>query len=115
MLPDDANPAGNVHGGTILKLIEQAGYIVSTRFLNSEGAAPGGPWHGVMVRLEHMEFWQPMFVGEVSLLEASITYTSPRSVEVVVTVHAENVLTGAVRNTNQATLRLTHTHWAAWP
>jgi acyl-coenzyme A thioesterase 7 len=94
MLPDDANPAGNVHGGTILKLIEQAGYIVSTRFLNGDGAAPGGPWHGVIVRLECMEFWQPMFVGEVSTLAATITYVSQRSIEVVVTVHAENVLTG---------------------
>ena len=35
MLPDDANPAGNVHGGTILKLIEQVGFIVAVRHSNS--------------------------------------------------------------------------------
>lgn len=36
MRPDDANIAGNVHGGTILKMIEEAGAIISTRHCNSQ-------------------------------------------------------------------------------
>jgi acyl-coenzyme A thioesterase 7 len=36
MRPDDANVAGNVHGGTILKMIEEAGAIISTRHCNSQ-------------------------------------------------------------------------------
>lgn len=44
MRPDDANVAGNVHGGTILKMIEEAGAIISTRHCNSQnGVSVWGP------------------------------------------------------------------------
>lgn len=44
MRPDDANVAGNVHGGTILKMIEEAGAIISTRHCNSQnGVSACGP------------------------------------------------------------------------
>ena len=103
MLPDDTNPSGNVHGGTILKLIEQAGQIVSTRHCNknSDGS---NPVLTVLVRVDHMDFHQPMYVGEVSQVQAAVTYTSPKSIEVTVDVWAENVVTGERRHTNTATL-----------
>lgn len=49
MRPDDANVAGNVHGGTILKMIEEAGAIISTRHCNSQAGvsrcqSAAGPW-----------------------------------------------------------------------
>ena len=61
MLPDDANPAGNVHGGTILKMIEMAGYIASTRHANKlkgseEQAPPLPPAHAHIARIDHMDF-----------------------------------------------------------
>jgi acyl-coenzyme A thioesterase PaaI-like protein len=60
MLPDDANPAGNVHGGTILKMIEMAGYIAATRHANklkgSEEQAPLPPAHAHIARIDHMDF-----------------------------------------------------------
>lgn len=43
MRPDDANVAGNVHGGTILKMIEEAGAIISTRHCNSQNGVSVGP------------------------------------------------------------------------
>lgn len=43
MRPDDANVAGNVHGGTILKMIEEAGAIISTRHCNSQDGVSAGP------------------------------------------------------------------------
>ena len=106
MLPDDTNPPGNVHGGTILKLIEQAGAIVSGRHCNSvsDATKTPGPLITVLARVEHMDFYQPVYVGEVAQLHAAVTYTSPHSVEVTVDVWAENILTGNQRHTNTAVL-----------
>ena len=106
MLPDDTNIMGNVHGGTILKLIEQAGAIVSARHCNSSSDSRKAtePLVTVLARVEHMDFYQPMYVGEIAQVHAAVTYTSPRSVEVSVDVWAENVLTGSRRNTNRAKL-----------
>eukprot|EP00731_Ephydatia_muelleri_P010604 Em0005g1190a len=102
MLPDDTNPSGNVHGGTILKLVEQAGNIVATRHCNKGRGKD--PVITILVRADHIDFLQPMYVGEISQLQAAVTYTSPRSMEVTVDVWAENVLTGTRRHTNSATL-----------
>ena len=104
MLPDDTNPMGNVHGGTILKLIEHAGVIVSTRHCNSAGDRSKGPFITALARVEHMDFYQPMYVGEVAQVHAAVTYTSPHSCEVTAEVWAENVLTGDRRRTNRAML-----------
>ena len=103
MVPDDTNPLGNVHGGTILKLVEQAGNIVATRHCNKERGRKV-PVITVLVRADHIDFLQPMYVGEISQLQAAVTYTSPRSMEVTVDVWAENVLSGMRRHTNTATL-----------
>ena len=101
MLPDDTNPSGNVHGGTILKLIEQAGSIVATRYCNSDHS---NRLIAVLARVEHMDFHQPMYVGEVSQVQADVTFTSQHSMEVMVDVWAENLITGERRHTNSATL-----------
>ena len=55
MLPDDTNPSGNVHGGTILKLIEQAGSIVATRHCNANSDSQD-KLIAVLVRVEQMDF-----------------------------------------------------------
>jgi len=105
MVPDDTNPAGNVHGGTILKLLEQAGHVVANRHCNqNRDASSGPPVTTALVRLEKMDFLQPMHVGEVAQLQAAVTYTSKHSLEVTVDVWAENVLIGDRRHTNTATL-----------
>lgn len=104
MLPDDTNPLGNVHGGTILKLIEQAGGIVSGRHCNRASRSGSDQLITALARVEHMDFYQPMYVGEVAQLHAAVTYTSPHSCEVKVDVWAENILTGDRRHTNTAIL-----------
>ncbi|XP_069598510.1 cytosolic acyl coenzyme A thioester hydrolase isoform X3 [Ranitomeya imitator] len=101
MRPDDANIAGNVHGGTILKMIEEAGAIISTRHCNSES---GEKCVAALARVERTDFLTPMCIGEVGHVSAEISYTSKHSVEVQVNVMAENILTGTRRMTNRATL-----------
>ncbi|XP_055980939.1 LOW QUALITY PROTEIN: cytosolic acyl coenzyme A thioester hydrolase [Sorex fumeus] len=102
MRPDDANVAGNVHGGTILKMIEEAGAIISTRHCNSP--QNGERCVAALARVERTDFLSPMCIGEVAHVSAEITYTSRHSVEVQVHVMSENILTGTKKLTNKATL-----------
>lgn len=101
MRPDDANVAGNVHGGTVLKMIEEAGAIISTRHCNSQN---GERCVAALARVERTDFLSPMCIGEVAHVSAEITYTSKHSVEVQVHVMSENILTGTKKLTNKATL-----------
>ena len=104
MLPDDANVVGNVHGGTILSMIAQAGFIVATRHCNNNAPTDAKPVLAVVARVEHTDFLQPMYIGELSKLQARVTFASAKSIEVTVDVWAENLTTGNVRKTNQAVL-----------
>ncbi|XP_077167822.1 cytosolic acyl coenzyme A thioester hydrolase isoform X2 [Paroedura picta] len=101
MRPDDANIAGNVHGGTILKMIEEAGAIISTRHCNTQA---GERCVAALARVERTDFLSPVCIGEVAHVSAEITYTSKHSVEVQVNVYSENILTGVKKLTNKATL-----------
>ncbi len=105
MVPDDTNSAGNVHGGTILKLLEQAGFVVANRHCNQNKEDPEGPDVScVLVRLEKMDFLQPVHVGDVAQVQAGVTFTSKHSLEVTVDVWAENVISGDRRHSNTAKL-----------
>ena len=105
MQPEDANPGGNVHGGTILNMIAQAGYIQSTKHCNyASDSTPEDPLLGVIARVEHTDFLQPVFIGELCEVYAEVVYTSEHSIEVIAEVWSENLLTGAKRLTNRATL-----------
>ncbi|XP_037095099.1 cytosolic acyl coenzyme A thioester hydrolase isoform X1 [Syngnathus acus] len=101
MRPDDANIVGNVHGGNILKMIEEAGCIISTRHCNTQNE---DRCVAVLVRVEKTEFLYPLFIGEVAHASAEITYTSQHSLEVQVKVMGENILTGAKKLVNRAVL-----------
>uniref|UniRef100_A0A2I2Z9Y0 palmitoyl-CoA hydrolase n=1 Tax=Gorilla gorilla gorilla TaxID=9595 RepID=A0A2I2Z9Y0_GORGO len=97
MRPDDANVAR----GTILKMIKEAGAISSTRHCNPQN------WErcvAALARVECTDFLWPMCIGEVAHVSAEITYTSKHSVEVQVNMMSENILTGAKKLTNKATL-----------
>ena len=103
MQPEDANPGGNVHGGTILNMIAQSGYIQSTKHCNrSSDSDPENPLLGVIARVEHTDFLQPVFIGELCEVYAQVVYTSEHSIEVNAEVWSENLLTGAKRLTNRA-------------
>jgi len=105
MLPDDANTVGNVHGGTILKMIEEAGFLVATRLCNrSRQCLSQPPMMGSLAQIFQMEFFLPMFVGELAKLYARPKFKPSGGIEVTVDVWAENVITGEIRHTNHASL-----------
>jgi len=95
VLPHDANPAGNVHGGVILKLIDTAAGVVAMRHVRG--------W-AVTASIDRMDFLRPVFVGELVTLKASLNMVGRTSMEIGVRVEAENLLTGEVRHTNSAYL-----------
>ncbi|MES0363094.1 MAG: acyl-CoA thioesterase [Desulfobacteria bacterium] len=97
MFPVDANPSGNVHGGTIMKLIDTAAGIAAHRHCRT---------NVVTASMDRLDFHKPIFVGELVIVRASINYVGHTSMEVGVMVEAENLMTGEVRHTNSAYLTL---------
>ncbi|MFX1310565.1 MAG: acyl-CoA thioesterase [Promethearchaeota archaeon] len=89
MYPEHANPAGNVHGGHILKLVDQAAAICGARHTHC---------NVVTASVDRMDFISPVFIGNVVFAKASINYTGKTSMEIGVRVEAECLRTG------------THTH-----
>jgi uncharacterized protein (TIGR00369 family) len=95
MNPQDANPAGNVHGGVIMKLIDTAAGVVAKRHAGS---------NVVTASIDNLDFHHPVYVGDVVFFKASINYVGNTSMEVGVRVEAENPITGDVRHTASAYL-----------
>ncbi|MCD4684899.1 MAG: acyl-CoA thioesterase [Anaerolineae bacterium] len=95
MNPEHANRLGNVHGGVIMKLVDEAGGFATMRHSRSPV---------VTVAIDTMTFDQPIHVGDYVTLTAELTYTGRTSMEVCVLVTAENPLTGIVTHTNSAYL-----------
>jgi uncharacterized protein (TIGR00369 family) len=95
MLPGDANPMGNVHGGAILKLVDMAAAAAALRHARR---------NVVTVSIDRMDFIQPVFVGNLLTLKASVNYVGTTSMEVGVRVEAEDLRTGTVTHTNSSYL-----------
>lgn len=95
MLPTDANVTGNVHGGVIMKLMDDAGAIVAVRHSRSIV---------VTVAVDSMTFLSPIYVGNLVTLSAALSYVGRTSMEVEVLVEAEDPLTGDKTHTNTAYL-----------
>ena len=93
MLPTDANPQGNVQGGIIMKLVDEAGAIVAVRHSRS---------NVVTVAVDSMTFLSPIYVGNLVTLTASLSYVGRTSMEVEVLVEAEDPMTGEKTHTNSA-------------
>jgi uncharacterized protein (TIGR00369 family) len=95
MSPQDANQAGNVQGGVIMKLIDQAGAIVAQRHTRT---------NIVTASVDRIDFLHPVYVGDVLSLKASLNLVGRTSMEVGVRVESENPLTGEIRHTASAFL-----------
>jgi uncharacterized protein (TIGR00369 family) len=95
MQPEHANNLGNVHGGWIMKLADEAGALACMR--HSQRRV-------VTVAIDSMVFRQPIRIGHVVSLSAEVTYTGRTSMEVQVHVEAENPITGEKTHTNTAYL-----------
>jgi len=93
--PEHANTLGNVHGGVIMKLVDEAGALAAMRHSQSPV---------VTVAIDSMTFDEPIYVGNVVTLTAELTYTGRTSMEVRVSVVAEDPLTGSRFHTNLAYL-----------
>ncbi len=102
MMPDDANLAGNVHGGELLKIMEEASLICAQRFLaKNSDAATDHSIRAALARVDTVSFKAPGKIGECMTANASITFTSSRSIEVLVDVWGESS-SGDRRHTNSA-------------
>ena len=88
MGPLDANIAGNVHGGVIMKLIDEAGGVVAVRHCRS---------NVVTASIDRLDFHQPIFIGDLVTFKASLNLAARTSMEIGVRVEAENLRTGEVR------------------
>jgi uncharacterized protein (TIGR00369 family) len=95
MGPQDTNGLGNVHGGVIMKMVDEAGGLAAMR----HASAPV-----VTVVMDSMTFLEPIRVGDMVQCTAELTYVGNTSMEIRVEVLTENPLTGAARITNTAYL-----------
>jgi acyl-CoA hydrolase len=97
MGPTDANSAGFVHGGVVMKLVDEVAGLAAVRHARHRVVTAGA---------DRMTFLQPIHVGEVVTLSASVNAAWNTSMEVGIRVQAENPRTGVVRHTNTAYLTM---------
>lgn len=95
MMPEMANTQGNVHGGWIMKLVDEAGALACIRHAQHRV---------VTVSIDQMTFKHPIRIGDVIILEAEISYVGRTSMEAEVHVYAENPIKGQRWHTNTAYL-----------
>lgn len=95
MLPQDANIAGNVHGGVIMKHVDTAAGLVAARHARS---------NCVTASIDRLDFHHPVFVGNLLTLRASINFVGRTSMEIGVRAETEDVITGQIRHTASAYL-----------
>jgi acyl-CoA hydrolase len=95
MTQQDANLAGNVHGGVVMKHIDSTAGIVAIRHASG---------NVVTASIDRLDFFSPVFIGDLLHLQASLNMVGRTSMEVGVRVEAENFLTGQVRHTASAYL-----------
>jgi acyl-CoA hydrolase len=91
MTPDMANFSGNVHGGTILKLLDQVAYACASRYAGR---------YVVTLSVDQVMFREPIHVGELVTFLASVNYTGTTSMEIGIKVMAENIQTRTMRHAN---------------
>jgi uncharacterized protein (TIGR00369 family) len=95
MLPSDANPSGNVHGGEIMRLIDECAGAAATRHARQRV---------VTARVDELSFVAPVYVGNLVTARASVNDVGTKSMEVGVRVDAEDLLTGKTVHVSSAYL-----------
>jgi acyl-CoA hydrolase len=89
VLPFQANPAGNMHGGEVMKMMDSAAGVV---------AAKHSKCNVVTASVTHLAFLEPVYVGDLITCKAQLTYTGNTSMEIFVQATAENMEEDTVRN-----------------
>ncbi|WP_231881851.1 acyl-CoA thioesterase [Anaerosporomusa subterranea] len=82
MQPEHANPPGNIHGGEIMKLMDNAAAIVALRHTRTNVATK---------RVDQLVFHHPVHVGDFVICNAQLTFVGKSSMEVLVTVLVDNI------------------------
>ncbi len=93
MGPQDANNAGNVHGGVIMRLIDTVAGVVAVRHART---------NTVTASIDRLDFHHPVFIGNFLTLFSSLNLVGKTSMEIGVRVEAENLFTGERRHTASA-------------
>ena len=95
MMPQDANNLGHVFGGVILSMMDKCAAIAAFRHSRM---------NVVTVSIDRVDFREPIHVGDLVLMKASVNYAGRSSMEVGVRIEAEELLTGSRRHTNSCYL-----------
>ena len=91
MTPDQANFSGKVHGGALLNLLDRVAYSCASRYSQD---------YAVTLSVDQVTFVEPINVGELLTMRASVNYTGRSSMEIGIRVEAEDVRSGQRRHTN---------------
>ena len=91
MTPDEANVYGNVHGGAILKYIDEAAAVSAWRHARVPKV--------VTVSLERMDFREPVYIGDILTIKATVRHVGHTSMLIGIRVEAESPQTGEIRHT----------------
>lgn len=97
MIPAYANFGGKIHGGILLSLMDKAAYACASRHAGT---------YCVTVSVDTVDFLQPVEVGELVSLKASVNYVGTSSLVVGIKVIAENIRTGTIKHTNTSYLTM---------
>jgi acyl-CoA hydrolase len=82
MMPNQANVAGNIHGGEIIKMMDSTAYAAARRYARS---------NVVTARVDELEFHLPIFIGDLVICTAQVVYAGKSSMEVAVNVEVEDL------------------------
>lgn len=91
MSPDMANFSGNVHGGAILRELDNVAYSCASRYAGR---------YVVTLSVDQVMFLEPIHVGELVSFYASVNYTGTSSMEIGIKVVAEDIRKQSVRHAN---------------
>ncbi len=95
MMPQDANVQGNVYGGTIMKLMDEAAGSVAARHCRT---------NVVTASVDRMDFFKPVYIGNLLILKSSVNFVGKTSLELGVRIEAENMRTGDIVHTGSSYL-----------
>ena len=93
MIPSYANFGGKIHGGILLSLMDKVAYACASKHAST---------YCVTVSVDNVEFLQPVEVGELVSLHASVNYVGRTSLIVGIRVEAQNVKLGTIKHTNSS-------------
>lgn len=91
MTPDMTNFSGRVHGGALLKYLDQVAYACAARYCKC---------YVVTASLDQVIFKEPIHVGELVSFSAHVNYVGKSSMEIGIRVESENIITKQIRHTN---------------